>query len=65
MKVPQKVTKLLKKNRQFIVIGEHEPYYLEAYMMIRRQEQTQGTWTLGDEDNFQDAVDRRYNIERL
>lgn len=59
-----RVVKLLNQGRQFIVIGEHELYYPEAYTMIREQERIQETWTPEDENIFQDAIDRWYDIQR-
>ena len=47
-----RVLKLLNKNRRFIVIGEHEPYYMQAYALIREQEMKQGTWTENDRVAF-------------
>ena len=46
--VHPRVWKLVEKQRQFIVIGEHEPYYMEAYAMIRDHEMSKGTWTEED-----------------
>ena len=46
--VHPRVWKLVEKGRDFIVIGEHEPYYLQAYALIREHEMSQGTWTERD-----------------
>ena len=46
--VHPRVWKLVDKCCDFLVIGEHEPYYLPAYAMIREQEMQQGTWTEDD-----------------
>lgn len=53
-----RLKKLLDSGKQFIVIGEHELYYLHAYNMIRNQEQRQGTWTKECEDAYLCAIDR-------
>lgn len=45
--VHPRVFKLATKGN-FICIGEHEPYYLAAYAMIRDQEMKQGSWTEED-----------------
>lgn len=47
-----RVKRLLAKDRDFIVIGEHEPYYMEAYSMIREHEQSKGTWNEEDRIAF-------------
>lgn len=47
-----RVFKLIKKNEYFIVIGKHEPYFVNAYSLIRDQEIRQGTWSVEDEENF-------------
>jgi hypothetical protein len=47
-RVHPRVWKLIDKGRNFIVIGEHEPYYLDAYAMIQEHEMQQGTWTEED-----------------
>jgi len=46
--VHPRVWKLVAKSRNFIVIGEHEPYYLQAYAMIRECEMAKGTWSEDD-----------------
>lgn len=52
-----RVAKLRAKGKQFLVISEDEPYYAEAYLMIRKQEQEQGTWTAEDEKNWRAEMD--------
>ncbi len=47
-----RVKKLLAKNRKFIVIGEHESYYMDVYAIIREHETRKGTWTEEDEAAF-------------
>lgn len=54
-KLHPRVSKLLAKGRRFIVIGEHEPYFVDAYRLVRIQEQAQGTWTVECEDAYQEA----------
>jgi len=49
-----RVIKLAKSGKRFIVIGEHEPYFMAAYAMIRDQEMKQGTWT--EEDRVEYAA---------
>uniref|UniRef100_A0A6M3IGW9 Uncharacterized protein n=1 Tax=viral metagenome TaxID=1070528 RepID=A0A6M3IGW9_9ZZZZ len=52
--VHPRVLKLAKSGKRFIVIGEHEPYFMAAYAMIRDQEMKQGTWT--EEDRVEYAA---------
>uniref|UniRef100_A0A6M3JJ80 Uncharacterized protein n=1 Tax=viral metagenome TaxID=1070528 RepID=A0A6M3JJ80_9ZZZZ len=49
-----RVIKLAKSGKRFIVIGEHEPYFMHSYAMIRDQEMKQGTWT--EEDRVEYAA---------
>lgn len=46
--VHPRVWKLVRRKRKFIVIGEHESYYMDAYDMIRKHEMSKGTWTEAD-----------------
>lgn len=58
-----KLIKMLHSKKQFIIIGEHEPYYMHAYNMIRNQETKQGTWTEDCERAFKIATDRWNKIQ--
>jgi len=49
-----RVLKLARAGKRFIVIGEHEPYFMHSYAMIRDQEMKQGTWT--EEDRVEYAA---------
>jgi hypothetical protein len=51
-KLHPRALKLLLEGKNFIVIAEHEPYFLRAYEMIREQELKQGTWAAEDEIIF-------------
>jgi hypothetical protein len=44
--------KLTQKQKPFIVIACDEPYYAEAYNMIREHEIKKGTWSEEDERIF-------------
>ena len=48
---------LLKKGKPFIVVACDEPYFLDTYRTIRRDEKRKGRWTDADERYFTDAVD--------
>lgn len=58
-----KLLKMLQSGKQFIIIGEHEPYYMHAYNMIRNQETKQETWTKLCEKAFRVAKDRWMEIQ--
>ena len=51
-----RVFRLIEKGRHFLVIGVHEPYYKQAYDLIRSREQETGTWTEGDEECYARAI---------
>lgn len=51
-----RVLKLAARDEPFIVIGCREPYFADAYKMIRAQEREQGTWTAEDERCFEVAL---------
>lgn len=55
-KLHPRVIKLAMRDKPFIVIGCHEPYFADAYAMIRGQEQVQGTWTDEDERLMQETI---------
>lgn len=50
-----RAVKLLRKQKNFIVIAEDEPYFAEAYSLIRKNEMSKGTWTEEDERIYQSA----------
>ena len=58
-----KLIKMLHSKKQFIIIGEHEPYYMHAYNMIRNQEQKQKTWTEECEAAYRQATYRWEEIQ--
>ena len=55
-KLHPRVRKLMAKGRAFIVIGEHEPYFVAAYTMIRNRELETGTWSDIDEECYREAA---------
>jgi hypothetical protein len=58
-----RVAKLIRAKKNFIIIAEHEPYFVDAYGMIRQQERMQGTWTAEDENLFRQAISRKVEGE--
>ena len=61
--ISPRLLKLLKSGKQFIIIGEHESYYMHAYNMIRAQEQKNKTWTPECESMYLTAIDRWREIQ--
>jgi hypothetical protein len=56
-----RAVKLLRKQKKFIVIAVDEPYFIEAFSLIRQHEQQKGTWDESDEASYQrDAVEHRW-----
>jgi hypothetical protein len=52
-KIHPRIWKLVRKGEYFIIIGKHEPYFVQAYGLIREQEMKQGTWSESDELTYQ------------
>jgi hypothetical protein len=50
--------KLIGKRKNFIVIAEDEPYFVDAYMEIRKHEKAKGRWTTEDERRYREAFTR-------
>lgn len=48
--------KLMRKKKNFIVIAQDEPYFGDAYRMIRDNEIAVGRWNNDDEDAFNAAL---------
>lgn len=44
--------KLMRKKKNFVVVAEDEPYFIDVYKMIRSHEKEKGTWTKIDEERF-------------
>lgn len=55
-KLHPRIPRLIAKGRKFIVIGEHEPYYIHAYQLIRNREVETHTWTDEDERIYREAA---------
>lgn len=51
-----RAAKLAHKRKQFIVIAVDEPYFKQAYELIREHELEIGRWSLEDETRYQEAV---------
>lgn len=49
--------KLMERGQNFLVVADDEPYFMEVYFQIRKQEIIEGHWTVEDE--------RAYEASRL
>ena len=52
-----RLNKVLASGKEFLIVTETEPYYLDVYQMVRKQEKMQGTWTDRDEDNYVEVLE--------
>ena len=59
-----RVEKVLLSGKGFLIITSTEPYFGEAYNMIREQEIAQGTWTHGDQLLFGELM-REFELNML
>lgn len=48
--------KLMRKQKNFLVVAEDEPYFAQVYDLIRETEQKQDRWTDEDEYHYQVAT---------
>ena len=56
MALNPRLNKVLASGKEFLIVTETEPYYMDVYRMIRAQEKKQGTWTEGDEEAYVEAL---------
>ncbi len=54
--LPARLNKVLEEGKPFLIVVNTEPYYMDVYRMIRKQEKKQRTWTEGDEEAFVEAL---------
>ncbi len=52
-----RAVKLLRKQKNFIVIAEDEPYFTKVYRLIRKSEMAKGTWSEEDECIYRASCD--------
>lgn len=50
-----RAAKLMRKRKNFVVIACDEPYFMDAYDLIRDSEIQKGTWTVEDQWHYDDA----------
>lgn len=53
-----RAAKLMGKKKNFLVVADDEPYFMEVYNKIREEEQRKGRWTDEDEYNYDVATGR-------
>ena len=56
--------KLIRKKKNFLVVAEDEPYFMDVYAEICDAERSKGRWTEIDEQNYQDALIRRSQLPK-
>ena len=50
-----RAVKLMRKRKNFLVVAEDEPYFMQVYRLIRKNEKANGTWSDEDERIYQSA----------
>lgn len=48
--------KLMRKQKNFLVVAEDEPYFERVYSTIRENELEKGTWSKEDERRYQESL---------
>lgn len=61
MALNPRLNKVLASGKEFLIVTETEPYYLDVYRMIRKQEKKQGTWTQQDEERYVEVLEEGYD----
>lgn len=56
-----RLNKVLASGKDYLIVTETEPYYLDVYRMIRQSEKRQGTWTSLDEERYVTALEEGYD----
>jgi len=57
MALNPRLQKVLASGKEFLIVTETEPYYLDVYRMIRMQERLQVTWSAEDEERYVEALE--------
>jgi hypothetical protein len=60
-KIPEYALNIIRREEDFLVVGENEPFYLETYDLIRKCRMDQGYWTFEDEIKYRTSITK---IER-
>jgi hypothetical protein len=51
-----RAAKLIHKRKNFVLVAEDEPYFMDVYTLIKLHELYKGTWTVEDERLYQEAL---------
>ncbi len=51
-----RLKKVLRSKKDFLIITETEPYYQNVYFLIRNHERIKGTWSEDDETRFRESL---------
>lgn len=57
-----RLNKVLASGKDFLIITDTEPYYLDVFRMIRAQEKIQESWTLEDDERYIEALEREIEL---
>lgn len=55
-----RLSRVIASGRPFLVVTETDPYYMEVWMMIRKTERKQGTWSEEDEELYVAELEARF-----
>lgn len=50
-----RAVKLMRKRKNFVVVAEDEPYFMQVYRLIRKNERAKGAWSDEDERIYQSS----------
>lgn len=51
-----RAAKLMAKRKNFVVVAEDEPYFMDVYRTIRAHEMKSGRWTDDDESRYSEIL---------
>ena len=57
-----RAVKLMRKRKNFLVVAEDEPYFMQVYTLIMNNEVRNGTWSEDDERIFHSA---QHSVQRM
>lgn len=61
----RKAWKLLVQRKNFVVVAEDEPFFIDVYAFIRVQKQKEGDWSEFDEYRYERCLERANNESNL
>lgn len=59
--VSDRLDKVLRSGKGYLIVTDTEPYYLDVYRLIRNQERDQGSWSVEDEERYVRALEGWYD----